>query len=57
MCLTMRLACITPSSLSKNSTMQGLESSKELLFVTTNKNKKPNMLVTLDTSQDKIVIK
>ena len=53
----MRLACITSSSIYKNSTMQGLESSEESLFATSNKNKKPNMLVTLDTSQDKIVIK
>ena len=55
----MRLACITSSSIYKNSTMQDLESSDESLFATSNKNKKPkpNMLVTLDTSQDKIVIK
>ena len=53
----MRLACITSSSISKNSMMQDLASSIELLFATPNKNKKPNMLVTLDTSQGKTVIK
>ena len=53
----MRLACITSLSLYKNSTIQDLVSSKELLFATPNKNKKPKILVTLDTSQNKIVIK